>query len=123
MFDVPAHSTALLAAKATSGKTFDEIAAALDKPEVWTTALFFGQNRCDEATAKKIVELLSIGETFTYAWGDSPEKKTVSGESVVMGLAGKGAGSLGVEGMSVRGGTWDGPPKVSTALRAQLGDS
>jgi cyanate lyase len=114
MFDVPAHSTALLAAKASSGKTFDQIASAINKPEVWTTALFFGQTRCDEETAKKIVEVLSIGDTYSYAWGDSPEEKTVSGKSVVMGLAGEGSGSMGVDGMTVRGGTWDGPPKVST---------
>jgi cyanate lyase len=97
MLDVPAHSTALLAAKAKSGKTFDQIAEEINKPEVWTTALFFGQTRCDEETAKKIVAALGIE----------------SGEALVMGLAGKDEGSMGVEGMTTRGGTWDGPPQVS----------
>lgn len=94
--DLPSHSTTLLAAKTASGKTFDEIASAIDKPEVWTTALFFGQTRCNEETARAIAKVLNVGD-----------------ESVVMGLCGKGSGSIGVEGMTVRGGTWDGPPKVS----------
>ena len=98
MSELPTYCHSLLAAKAATALTFDDIAKAIGKPEVWTTALFFGQARCDEETAKKITEVL----------------KMASGEdSVVSGLAGKGDGSFGVSGMVVRGGTWDGPPKVS----------
>jgi cyanate lyase len=101
MSELPSYCHSLLAAKAATALTFDDIAKAIGKPEVWTTALFFGQARCDEETAKKVTEVL----------------KMASGEeSVVSGLAGKGDGSFGVSGMVVRGGTWDGPPKVRSFL-------
>jgi hypothetical protein len=111
-FEIPSHCTALLAAKAGSDLTFAEIAKAIGKPEVWTTAVFFGQARTDEATAKKLVETLKIPTQYRYYWGEDPGTKTVTDEMIVHGLAGKGSGSMGVKGMVVRGGTWDGPPKV-----------
>jgi cyanate lyase len=111
-FEIPSHCTALLAAKAGSDLTFAEIAKAIGKPEVWTTAVFFGQARTDEVTAKKLVEMLKIPPQYRYYWGEDPGTKTITDENIVDGLAGKGSGSMGVKGMVVRGGTWDGPPKV-----------
>lgn len=111
-FEIPSHCTALLAAKAGSDLTFAEIAKAIGKPEVWTTAVFFGQARTDEATAKKLVEMLKIPPQYRYYWGEDPGTKTITDENIVDGLAGRGSGSMGVKGMVVRGGTWDGPPKV-----------
>lgn len=113
MSEIPSYCHALLAAKSGTPLTFDDIAKAIGKPEVWTTALFFGQARCDEETAKKIVEVLKLRVTNDYVWGSDPQQRTVTDEMVIDGLAGKGAGSMGVSGMVVRGGTWDGPPKVS----------
>jgi hypothetical protein len=63
-------------------------------------------------TAKKIVEVLKLDFKNDYVWGSDPAQRTVTDEMVIDGLAGKGAGSMGVSGMVVRGGTWDGPPKV-----------
>ncbi|GFZ49025.1 cyanase [Saitozyma sp. JCM 24511] len=116
-FEIPSHCTALLAAKAGSDLTFAEIAKAIGKPEVWTTAVFFGQARTDEATAKKLVEMLKIPPQYRYYWGEDPGTKTITDENIVDGLAGRGSGSMGVKGMVVRGGTWDGPPKDPVLYR------
>ena len=113
MSELPSYCHALLAAKSGTTLTFDDIAKAIGKPEVWTTALFFGQARCDAETAKKVVEVLKLDIKNDYVWGSDPQQRTVTDEMVIDGLAGKGAGSMGVSGMVVRGGTWDGPPKVS----------
>lgn len=113
MSELPSYCHALLAAKSGTTLTFAEIAKSIEKPEVWTTALFFGQARCDAETAKKVVDLLKLGVTNSYVWGSDPQQRNITDEMVVDGLAGKGAGSMGVSGMVVRGGTWDGPPKVS----------
>ena len=112
MSELPSYCHALLAAKSGTELTFDDIAKAISKPEVWTTALFFGQARCDAETAKKIVEVLKLDVKNDYVWGSDPAQRTVTDQMVIDGLAGKGAGSMGVNGMVVRGGTWDGPPKV-----------
>lgn len=112
MSELPSYCHALLAAKAGTTLTFDDIAKSIGKPEVWTTALFFGQARCDTETAKKVVEVLKMTVKNDYVWGSDPQQRMVTDEMVVDGLAGKGAGSMGVSGMVVRGGTWDGPPKV-----------
>lgn len=114
MSELPSYCHALLAAKSGTTLTFAEIAKSISKPEVWTTALFFGQARCDLETAKKVVEVLKLGVTNSYVWGSDPQQRNITDEMVVDGLAGKGAGSMGVSGMVVRGGTWDGPPKVSS---------
>jgi cyanate lyase len=116
MSELPSYCHALLAAKSGTTLTFAEIAKSISKPEVWTTALFFGQARCDLETAKKVVEVLKLGVTNSYVWGSDPQQRNITDEMVVDGLAGKGAGSMGVSGMVVRGGTWDGPPKVGSRL-------
>jgi len=102
--DLPPHCTALLSAEAESGLTFVELAEKISKPEVWTTALFFGQAHGDEATAKAIIDALKIGTSVSYG----PDDKSMSVQMVEAGLSGKG----GIEGMVTRGGTWEWPPKV-----------
>ena len=105
---LPAHCTALLAAKTSLGLTFADISTALSKPEVWTTALFFGQAACDASTAQNLLQILKISSQYSFAAEDGTSK-TISDELVVKGLTGA---STGVGGMVQRGGTWDGVPKV-----------
>ena len=102
--NVPPHCTALLAAKSESGITFAELAQKISKPEVWTTALFFGQAHADDSTAKAIIDALGIGSSVSYG----PENKSMSVQLLTAGLSGKG----GIDGMVTRGGTWEWPPKV-----------
>jgi len=111
---LPAYCTALLSWKVDSGLTFAQIAEKLGKPEVWTTALFFGQTKTDDATAKKLLEIVAIGadDTLEYYTIDDPAIKHCPGRMVVQGLSGKGVDSRGVDGMVTRGGTWEWPPKV-----------
>ena len=104
--DLPHHCTALLSAKANAGLTFAELAQKISKPEVWTTALFFGQAHADEPTAKAIIEALNLKEDAQISYG--PENKVMSTDRVISGLSGKN----GVDGMVTRGGTWEWPPKV-----------
>lgn len=107
--NLPPHCTALLSAKAESKLTFSEIAQKISKPEVWTTALFFGQAHADEATAKAIVNTLEIGSSVSYG----PENKSMSVQMIEGGLSGKG----GIDGMVSRGRTWEWPPKDPVIYR------
>ena len=102
--NVPPHCSALLAAKARSELTFAQLAEKISKPEVWTTALFFGQAHADEATAKAIIAPRGIEASINYG----PDDKNMSVQHISSGLTGKG----GVDGMVTRGGTWEWPPKV-----------
>lgn len=99
MASLAPHCQTLMEAKQASGKTFAEIAAAIGKPEVWTAALFFGNAVTDAETAAKIATEIGLKD-----------------EVAVKGLAGKGPGSLGVDGMIVRGQNWEWPPKVSSVV-------
>lgn len=111
--NLPIHCRALLHAKQASSKTFSEIAESLGKPEVWTTALFFGQAKCDQATATKIVDTLGMtGGEVVYLSSEDLAQKSIKTEYVVNGLTGSGPGSFGADGMVTRGGTWEWPPKV-----------
>ena len=111
---LPAYCTALLSWKSDSGITFAEIAAQLGKPEVWTTALFFGQAKTDDETARKLLAITQTdyNDTLKYYTIDDPTVKHCPGWAVVHGLSGKGVDSRGVDGMVTRGGTWEWPPKV-----------
>lgn len=103
------HCLHLQAAKAASGLTFADIATKLDKPEVWTAALFYGSAVTDESTAGSIFSILESSSGF-MSQGEKSGKFTK--ESLINGLAGKGPSSLGVDGMIVRGQNWECPPKV-----------
>jgi cyanate lyase len=65
---------AILAAKAAKGLTFAEIAAAVDRHEVWTTSAMFGQATMDEAEATALTELLDLGPEVAAALGEFPTK-------------------------------------------------
>lgn len=113
---LPAYCTALLSWKTDSGLTFAQIAEQLSKPEVWTTALFFGQAKTDEATAKKLLAITETGsdDTLKYYTIDDPTVKHCPGWAIIHGLSGRGVDSRGVDGMVTRGGTWEWPPKVGS---------
>lgn len=114
MSELPLHLRALLYAKTRSGLSFEAIAQQIEKPEVWTAAVFYGQARPDEATAKAIIKVLSIVEPAqTSATTAEDPREYCTERELVEELSGKGASSFGVEGMVVRGQQWDGPPKVS----------
>lgn len=104
--DLAPHCETVLAAKAASGLTFAQIADKTGKPEVWLAALFFGNATTDAETAAKIAQVIGLKD-----------------EAAIKALGGKGPGSLGVEGMVVRGRNWEWPPKVRAggALSLQRG--
>ncbi|OCF38887.1 cyanate hydratase [Kwoniella heveanensis CBS 569] len=121
MLDLPTHCSALLLAKTLSGLTFDEIAKSIDKPEVWTTALFYGQATTDETTAAAIFDLLdgkdkSFLETYNKDYLPSGQAQLTKAR-LVGGLAGVGEGNMGVKGMVTRGGSIELPPKDPVLYR------
>ncbi|KAK4685243.1 hypothetical protein P7C73_g4910, partial [Tremellales sp. Uapishka_1] len=101
------HIEALLAAKAASGLTFDEIAQKIGKPEVWTAALFYGNHVCDHETSQKIWEALGANASSAV------KEVGVSPERVLKGLTGVN----GVEGMANRGQGMEMPPRDPTLYR------
>ncbi|KAJ7676591.1 cyanate lyase C-terminal domain-containing protein [Mycena polygramma] len=58
--DLPSINSTLFEAKARKGLTFDEIAKAIGKDEVWTAAAFYGQAKFTPEDLNKISELLEI---------------------------------------------------------------
>ncbi|WWD21937.1 cyanate hydratase [Kwoniella shandongensis] len=119
MLDLPPHCHALLAAKTASNLTFAEIAKAVHKPEVWTTALFYGQATTDEPTAKALFEFLG-GDKFLQSYNDDYSedgKRGMTATKLVGALSGKGEGNMGVTGMVTRGGTFEMPPKDPVLYR------
>ena len=114
--NLPAYCTALLAAKSTSGLTFAQIADSISKPEVWTTALFYGQAHADATTAQQILDALKVSGSVSHTSSVTGEAKSMQAEVLVAGLSGQ---MSGVEGMVVRGGTWEWPPKVRRSPRVR----
>ncbi|WVR04335.1 cyanate hydratase [Kwoniella sp. DSM 27419] len=119
MLDLPAHCSALLVAKTLSGLTFAEIAKSIDRPEVWTTALFYGQATTDDKTAQAIYDVLGKDDFLQKynAEYKQPEQVALTKERLVNGLAGKGEGNMGVQGMVTRGGAIELPPKDPVLYR------
>ncbi|GLB44878.1 putative catalyzes the reaction of cyanate with bicarbonate to produce ammonia and carbon dioxide [Lyophyllum shimeji] len=58
--DLPPISAKLFEAKARKGLTFDQIATAIGKDEVWLAAAFYGQAKFSEDELKKVSETLGI---------------------------------------------------------------
>ena len=54
-----------MAAKASAGLTFAEIAEKVGRHEVWTTAAIFGQAQMDLGEAQALAELLELGPEVT----------------------------------------------------------
>ncbi|WRT65154.1 cyanate hydratase [Kwoniella shivajii] len=121
MLNLPLHCQALLQLKTLSGLTFSDISTKIDKPEVWTAALFYGQATTDEDTAKKVFEVLSEGSKSSLeAYNKDylpPNTPQVTQERLIAGLAGKGQGSLGVQGLVDRDRGMEMPPKDPVLYR------
>ncbi|KAF8707328.1 hypothetical protein AX14_013614 [Amanita brunnescens Koide BX004] len=60
--DLPPFNVKLFEAKARKGLSFDEIAKAIGKDEVWLAAAFYGQAKFTEEELKKVSTLLDISE-------------------------------------------------------------
>ena len=111
--ELPIHLEALHKAKTESGLTFAQIADKVGKPEVWTAAVFYGQARPDEETAKAIVEAVLPGSNVMLHVRGAADRVAVSPDIIVQELAGKGQSNLGVPGMVVRNQTVETVPRVS----------
>ena len=61
-----------MAAKASAGLTFAEIAEKVGRHEVWTTAAIFGQAQMDLGEAQALAELLELGPEVTAALQQHP---------------------------------------------------
>ncbi|EPT05578.1 hypothetical protein FOMPIDRAFT_1027187 [Fomitopsis schrenkii] len=58
--DLPPVSIALFEAKAKKGVTFDQIAQAIGRDEVWVAAMFYGQAKLSEEELAKLAQFLEI---------------------------------------------------------------
>ncbi|KAF7977047.1 hypothetical protein HWV62_4818 [Athelia sp. TMB] len=58
--DLPSMSTTLFEAKARKGLTFDEIAKAIGRDEVWVAAAFYGQAKLEPEDIEKISGVLDL---------------------------------------------------------------
>ncbi|WWC59046.1 cyanate hydratase [Kwoniella dejecticola CBS 10117] len=121
MMDLSEHNRALLLAKSLSGLTFQEIADKIDKPEVWTAALFYGQAVAPDAeTAQKIYEVLGENAFVTeYNHNHLPAgSHKLTKDKFVNALQGIGTPqSLGVKGMVDRDKGMEMPPKDPVLYR------
>ncbi len=63
---------AILAAKASAGLTFAELAEKVGRHEVWTTAAILGQAQMDSAEAQALAELLELGPEVTATLQQHP---------------------------------------------------
>ncbi|WWC87304.1 cyanate hydratase [Kwoniella dendrophila CBS 6074] len=119
MMDLPLHCKVLLQAKISSGLTFQQIAEKIEKPEVWTAALFYGQAVTDEETSIKIYEVLGE-ETFIADYNHNyllPNTSKLTKDKVINGLLGKSENSLGVSGMVDRDKGIEMPPRDPVLYR------
>ncbi|KAG7529520.1 hypothetical protein FFLO_05588 [Filobasidium floriforme] len=82
----------LLEAKAKKGLTFEKIAESINKPEVWTAAVFYGQAKPSSDDLAKLGEVLGL---------DQEQLKS----------------SFGDHHMVHRGETWTWPPKDPVLYR------
>jgi cyanate lyase len=57
----------VLAAKKSKGLTFEEIARAVGRDKVWTTAALMGQHPLSKEEAEKAVKVLGLGEDVVAA--------------------------------------------------------
>lgn len=71
-----ACTEAILAAKQAKGLTWQQIADAVGRHVVWTTAALLGQASMDEAEATKAAEILGLGAEEIQALQQCPNKGT-----------------------------------------------
>ena len=57
----------IVAAKKVKGLTFEEIAKAVGRDKVWTTAALLGQHPLSKEEAEKAVKILGLGEDLVAA--------------------------------------------------------
>ncbi|KAF8344743.1 cyanate lyase C-terminal domain-containing protein [Amanita rubescens] len=60
--DLPPINVKLFEAKARKGLSFDQIAKAINKDEVWLAAAFYGQAKFTEDELKEVAALLDLSE-------------------------------------------------------------
>jgi len=65
--DLPSVCSTLLEAKARKGVTFDDIAKALGKDEVWVAAAFYGQAKFNPEELDKLGQVLDIQTAGLHA--------------------------------------------------------
>ncbi|KAL0945412.1 hypothetical protein HGRIS_000904 [Hohenbuehelia grisea] len=58
--DLPPIISQLFAAKASKGLTFDQIAKAIGRDEIWLAAAFYGQAKFSADEISKVAEVLDI---------------------------------------------------------------
>ncbi|KAJ7284435.1 cyanate lyase C-terminal domain-containing protein [Mycena rebaudengoi] len=65
--DLPSANSKLFEAKARKGLTFDQIAKAIGKDEVWVAAAFYGQAKFTAEELNKVSDLLGVAQTELHA--------------------------------------------------------
>jgi len=75
--DIP--NPELFAAKASKDLTFDQIAKAIGKDEVWVAAAFYGQAKFSSEELKKLYEVLGIEASVQAAVQDNQTWPTRAG--------------------------------------------
>jgi cyanate lyase len=67
-------SRALLEAKKAKGLTWQELSSATGMAEVWLASVCYGESSASEETAKKIAQVLDVGEATMQAMLEYPLK-------------------------------------------------
>jgi cyanate lyase len=65
--DLPQANSALFEAKARKGLTFDEIARAIGKDEVWLAAAFYGQAKFSEDEMRTVCKILGVDSEWSLS--------------------------------------------------------
>ena len=72
--EFPAFTQTLLAAKKAKGLSFADLESLLGHDEVWIASLFYGQNSTSPEEAKKVADVLGLGEDIIAALSSYPSK-------------------------------------------------
>jgi len=72
--EFPAFTHTLLAAKKAKGLSFTDLEKLLGHDEVWIASLFYGQHSTSVEEAKKIADILGLGEDIVAALSSYPSK-------------------------------------------------
>lgn len=67
-------SQALLEAKKAKGLTWHELSAKVGMSEVWLASLCYGESSASEETARKVAQVLDVGESVMRAMTEFPVK-------------------------------------------------
>jgi cyanate lyase len=70
----PTFTQILLAAKQAKGLSFGDLEKLLGYDEVWIASLFYGQNSIDLEGARKLAEVLGLGDDLVTAITAYPSK-------------------------------------------------